>query len=64
MADIVREVMKPWQRGALPLLNATIAAAVLRQPPAQTVRSALDHGSSHRGHNRCLDSSHCRRVYG
>jgi hypothetical protein len=30
MAYIVREVMQPWQRGALPLLNATIAAAVLR----------------------------------
>jgi hypothetical protein len=63
MAYMVKEVMKKWQRGALSLLSAPIAAAALGQPPAQTVRGALYHGSSHRGHNRYLDLSYCRRVY-
>ena len=34
MAYMVREVMKKWQRGALSLLSATIAAAALVSAPS------------------------------
>ena len=44
MACIAREVMKQWQRGALSLLSATVAAAVLVSAPpavsAQTTAAA------------------------